>query len=614
MTAARTGHGATVTIDAGGGATAIAGIIDIVGPELAVEQVDGTSLDSTDGYTESVPALKTGGTVTLTVQFTNDMQQQAIRNLIGAVTPAAFVITLPTSPVSVISFAGVVSSWVQSTEADVLMPVDIDITLTGAPVFGDAPPEPPAVTEPQVYTMAATGDLGRETLNGDFPAGWTISSGVTATAAGHGTNGTSDSPSYLYLPIDVALAAAVDYAELRINVAAWPNSPNLPQFNVAAVKAATPAHPSSGASAWPSATRTAPGWTTAAVTWTPESGETGEHRIDVTDIINELIASTGTGTAVCFTLETVQAASTARGMTLAAFGTYAPSLRVYRDLEARSWQEASMDGMQAIFFCAPFDSELGATEGAQATTMPIVHAGVTDLMPMTGVDQHYIDSKLYPGRHAWRFDYETTELGVDSPGMTAGRNGRRFFAPDQGADHPSIGANFYWPIHTRDTSYCMLIQTKFDTGDAGAGFIYDLRDDDGVVFNPVDPIDGQPCELGMSSGRTTLPTFAIAGRTVAGEAHLTALYYDAATNLGYAGHFNGQAWDWTSGTTVAGMAAIAPAQPVSGYLLNKYAYIQALGAFEITSPKHLSRIKAALKRAQKLWDNGIKSVPPAFLP
>lgn len=299
MTAARTGHGATITIDAGGGATAIAGIIDIVGPELAVEQVDGTSLDSIDGYTESVPALKTGGTVTITAQFTNDISQQAIRNIIGAVTPAAFVITLPTSPLAVISFSGVISSWVQSTEPDALMPVDIDITISGEPIFSQTPIAPPPgypawwPTPQPLPQIRATGaawmgmDGGTDglqasvavTVNAALPYS---ASGITTDHAAWQFSFNSASPDNR---IDLPRNSYIEYA--RLTLSALFVGPSFAGARIylkkrdMTVSQAT----GNGITAWQAAGKL----TTAYVAMTTANTAVGENTYDVTALINEAI-------------------------------------------------------------------------------------------------------------------------------------------------------------------------------------------------------------------------------------------------------------------------------------------------------------------------------------
>lgn len=52
--------------------TAIAEVNSIGGPNLSREMIDVTSLDSSDGYREFIPAFRDGGEVTLEMNFTRD--------------------------------------------------------------------------------------------------------------------------------------------------------------------------------------------------------------------------------------------------------------------------------------------------------------------------------------------------------------------------------------------------------------------------------------------------------------------------------------------------------------------------------------------------------------
>jgi predicted secreted protein len=137
-TKARAGVGATLQMGDGAGTevfTAIAGIVNIGGPELSVEEIEATSLDSTGGYKEYIPGMKDGGAVNFTMHFSNALQQRTLRGKLGAVNPTNFKITLPTSPVCTIAFAARLTTWSQTTEANSPMTADVNLKISGPPTF-----------------------------------------------------------------------------------------------------------------------------------------------------------------------------------------------------------------------------------------------------------------------------------------------------------------------------------------------------------------------------------------------------------------------------------------------------------------------------------------------
>lgn len=137
-TKARAGVGATLKMGDGASTevfTAIGGIVNLSGPELSVEEIEATSLDSTGGYKEYIPGMKDGGAVSFTMHFSNDAQQRTLRGKLGAASPTNYKVTLPTSPPCVITFAGNLTSWSQSTEANAPMTADVNLKISGAPTF-----------------------------------------------------------------------------------------------------------------------------------------------------------------------------------------------------------------------------------------------------------------------------------------------------------------------------------------------------------------------------------------------------------------------------------------------------------------------------------------------
>lgn len=136
-TKARAGVGATLEVDAGSGYTYIANITALGGPELDVEEIEATSLDSVGGYKEYIPGMKDGGTISVTLNFTNDAAQRALRTMNGSIDLAAFRLTLPSSPTAGYTFQGGVTSWTHIVEPNSPMTADVDIKISGAITFSE---------------------------------------------------------------------------------------------------------------------------------------------------------------------------------------------------------------------------------------------------------------------------------------------------------------------------------------------------------------------------------------------------------------------------------------------------------------------------------------------
>jgi hypothetical protein len=136
-TKARAGVGATFEVDSGSGYTYVADLVSIGGPEIAVEQVEATSLDSTAGYKEYIPGSLDGGTVSLTLNFSNSAAQRALLAMVGSIDLAAFRLTLPSSPTAGYTFQGGVTSWTHIVEPNSPMTADVDIKISGAITFSE---------------------------------------------------------------------------------------------------------------------------------------------------------------------------------------------------------------------------------------------------------------------------------------------------------------------------------------------------------------------------------------------------------------------------------------------------------------------------------------------
>lgn len=138
-TKARAGVGATFEVDHGSGFVYVADLVSIGGPEIGVEQVEATSLDSTGGYKEYIPGALDGGTVNLTLNFTNDTAQRTLRAMLGSIDVADFRIIFPTSPLARYTFAGSLTTWSQATEANAPMTAELGFKTSGAVTFAEGP-------------------------------------------------------------------------------------------------------------------------------------------------------------------------------------------------------------------------------------------------------------------------------------------------------------------------------------------------------------------------------------------------------------------------------------------------------------------------------------------
>lgn len=299
-TKARAGVGATFEVDSGSGYTYVADLVSIGGPEIAVEQVEATSLDSTAGYKEYIPGSLDGGTVSLTLNFSNSAAQRALLAMVGSIDVASFRVLLPTSPTSHYTFTGSVTAWTQSAEPNTPMVAELTFKTSGA-IITTTGAFPLAFSIPAAVTYTAGGvttysgedapDDGVNSFTGyyspigtvDVHAGYSNMTEARDTrvhftfpgsaVAGQAGNG-----------ITLKTNAVVHSAMLRFKCSYRGSGVTTGRFYAKKVQQSTVVATLDASSQWMAAGRT----TSAYVTWTPSVGTAA---VDVTPLINELLGS-----------------------------------------------------------------------------------------------------------------------------------------------------------------------------------------------------------------------------------------------------------------------------------------------------------------------------------
>lgn len=103
--------------------TKIAEVNSISGPNRSRDVIDVTSLDSTGGYREYIPGFKDGGTIQLTMNFTNSTYEQMDADF-ESDDVQYYEIVLPDDDTTTLEFEGYV------TELPLEIPPDDKITAT----------------------------------------------------------------------------------------------------------------------------------------------------------------------------------------------------------------------------------------------------------------------------------------------------------------------------------------------------------------------------------------------------------------------------------------------------------------------------------------------------
>lgn len=134
-TLARSGVGAIIKITSTSPNTVIGEVTNIDGPQESIDQTEVTTLDSAGGFKEFANALRDGGTVTIPILWINTAAQRTFRNLFGSATQPTFSITLPTSPQTVVTFAGRIASRNWTINPADPMQAEVQIKVSGTVTF-----------------------------------------------------------------------------------------------------------------------------------------------------------------------------------------------------------------------------------------------------------------------------------------------------------------------------------------------------------------------------------------------------------------------------------------------------------------------------------------------
>lgn len=111
--------------------TEVAEVRNISGPQLSRNTSDATTLDSAGGFEETIPALKTGGQVTLPILWINSAAQQDVYDMFDDDDAINWRITLPTNPTTIFAFAANVTGINMDINPNEPMQAELTLTISG---------------------------------------------------------------------------------------------------------------------------------------------------------------------------------------------------------------------------------------------------------------------------------------------------------------------------------------------------------------------------------------------------------------------------------------------------------------------------------------------------
>jgi predicted secreted protein len=119
--------------------TTVAGITHIGGPDMKVDMIDVTSMDSPNGWREFIGGLKDGGSLRLTCNFDPQTATQSystglLKDFVNR-TKRNFQLVLSDAGATTWSFAGFVTDFPVDMPVDGKLSVDITIKITGQPTL-----------------------------------------------------------------------------------------------------------------------------------------------------------------------------------------------------------------------------------------------------------------------------------------------------------------------------------------------------------------------------------------------------------------------------------------------------------------------------------------------
>lgn len=125
---------------AGGGVyTAIAEIKSISGPNLSVETIDVTHMQSPSGYREFIASFKDGGEMTFTMNFLpDDATQNWTAGLLKTFNDRSmwnYQCLFPDPGATLVTFAALITAFAPNAQIDSVLEVNVTLKISGAPVW-----------------------------------------------------------------------------------------------------------------------------------------------------------------------------------------------------------------------------------------------------------------------------------------------------------------------------------------------------------------------------------------------------------------------------------------------------------------------------------------------
>ena len=127
------GHGTTFQL----GTATFAQVDEINAPEIEVDDVEITNMDSDDGYKEYIPGLIDGGSIGITLIFDagDTTGQGTIKTKVDARATEAFTLTLPTATGAVWTGNGYLKGMSQPVPKDDKIMIETEMKVTGKPTL-----------------------------------------------------------------------------------------------------------------------------------------------------------------------------------------------------------------------------------------------------------------------------------------------------------------------------------------------------------------------------------------------------------------------------------------------------------------------------------------------
>ena len=154
----------------------MAEVNSISGPGMSRETIDVTSLDSNAGYREFISGIRDAGTVSLSMNFTNDTYSQAKADFESDVANEyKIVVNNPTK--TTLQFSGLVTELPLIVEVADKISADVTIKISGAVTLTDGIPTP---TTPTANADSSTDNTPGEPVSLDILANDLLADGTTA--------------------------------------------------------------------------------------------------------------------------------------------------------------------------------------------------------------------------------------------------------------------------------------------------------------------------------------------------------------------------------------------------------------------------------------------------